>query len=51
MITAIKTTKRGALWTNSNAFVKISNNFETLLKKKDKKKITVDFNILVRHQQ
>jgi hypothetical protein len=37
MITAIKITKGGALWTNSNAFPKTSNNFETLLKKKSKK--------------
>jgi len=38
MIIAIKTTRGGALWTNSNAFAKISNNFEALLRKIIKRK-------------
>ncbi len=53
MITVIKITKGGALWTNSNAFPKLSNNFETLWEQKREKDIkeTIDFNILLRHRQ
>ncbi len=38
MITVIKITKGGALWTNSNAFPKLSNNFETFIGTKKRKK-------------
>ncbi len=38
MIIVIKITKGGALWTNTNAFPKLSNNFETLLEQKREKR-------------